>query len=224
MSLEHPTELLEQLREEGAQEREQREQKLEQAIRILPEQTRAVYETLREYIEAPQELRKQMTGVSDDVGMLIRDIHAAEVQHEQTMLVHREQEQIYEQTKEVVERWNEKTPQAPKQQTVYEDRRTDLSLVHRSQEQTLDEELIQQMMEQNRQINRTVKTENETVTNYDTTEHTYTNVNTQQVVQQTENINELVRQGVQRELGTLSDKIYSKLEKRLETERRRRGY
>ena len=224
MSLEHPTELLEQLREEGAQEREQREQKLEQAIRILPEQTRAVYETLREYIEAPQELRKQMTGVSDDMGMLIRDIHAAEVQHEQTMLVHREQEQIYEQTKEVVERWNEKTPQAPKQQTVYEDRRTDLSLVHRSQEQTLDEELIQQMMEQNRQINRTVKTENETVTNYDTTEHTYTNVNTQQVVQQTENINELVRQGVQRELGTLSDKIYSKLEKRLETERRRRGY
>ena len=138
--------------------------------------------------------------------------------------MHREQEQIYEQTKEVVERWNEKTPQAPKQQTVYEDRRTDLSLVHRSQEQTLDEELIQQMMEQNRQINRTVKTENETVTNYDTTEHTYTNVNTQQVVQQTENINELVRQGVQRELGTLSDKIYSKLEKRLETERRRRGY
>ena len=33
------------------------------------------------------ELRKEMTGVSDDMGMLIRDIHEAEVVREQNELV-----------------------------------------------------------------------------------------------------------------------------------------
>ena len=99
-----------------------------------------------------------------------------------------------------------------------------MTLVHRSQEQQLDEEEIRQLIEQNRTQTRTVHTQNESVTNYDTTQRQFTNVNTQQIMEQTENVSELVRQGVQRELGALSEKIYHKLEKRLETEKRRRGY
>ena len=83
---------------------------------------------------------------------------------------------------------------------------------------------VEQMIEQNNRVNRTVHKQTDTVTSYDTTEHTYTNVNTQQIVQQNENVEELVRQGVQRELGSLSEKIYHRLEKRLESEKRRRGY
>ena len=170
------------------------------------------------------ELRKEMTGVSDDMGMLIRDIHQAELSREQTQLVHTQTEQLHEQTKEVMDRWNEKTPVDPQKKQVYEDRRTEVAFVHRSQEQQVDEELIQQMIEQNNRVNRTVHKQTDTVTSYDTTEHTYTNVNTQQIVQQNENVEELVRQGVQRELGSLSEKIYHRLEKRLESEKRRRGY
>ena len=193
-------------------------------MNILPEQTRAVYETVREYLEAPMELRKEMAGVSDDMGMLIRDIHQAEYVNQQTELIHKQQEQLHEQTKEVIDRWNEKTPVEPQKKKIYEERRTDLTFVHRSQEQQVDEEVVQQMIEQNNRLNRTVHTQNETVTNFDTTQRTYQNVNTQQIVEQTENVNELVRQGVQRELGALSEKIYHKLEKRLESEKRRRGY
>ena len=224
MALEHPTELLDQLREEGQELQQAKQEKLSQVLNILPEQTRAVYETVREYLEAPMELRKEMTGVSDDMGMLIRDIHQAEYVNQQTELIHKQQEQLHEQTREVIDRWNEKTPVEPQKKQVYEDRRTELSFVHRSQEQQVDEELIQQMIEQNNKVNRTVHKQNETVTNFDTTQRTYQNVNTQQIVEQTENVNELVRQGVQRELGALSEKIYHKLEKRLESEKRRRGY
>ena len=169
-------------------------------------------------------LRQEMTGVSDDMGMLIRDIHHAELVQKQSQILHEQQEQLHEQTREVIDRWNEKTPVEPQKKQIYEDRRTDVTLVHRSQEQQMDEEFVQQMIEQNNKVNRTVHKQNETVTNYDTTERTYTNVNTQQIVEQTENVNELVRQGVQRELGALSEKIYHKLEKRLESEKRRRGY
>ena len=224
MALEHPAELMEQLRAEGAELQQAKQEKLAQVLNILPEQTRAVYETVREYLEAPMELRKEMAGVSDDMGMLIRDIHQAEYVNQQTELIHKQQEQLHEQTKEVIDRWNEKTPVEPQKKKIYEERRTDLTFVHRSQEQQVDEEVVQQMIEQNNRLNRTVHNQNETVTNFDTTQRTYQNVNTQQIVEQTENVNELVRQGVQRELGALSEKIYHKLEKRLESEKRRRGY
>ncbi|MCI5934014.1 MAG: hypothetical protein MRZ65_00645 [Lachnospiraceae bacterium] len=224
MALEHPTELLEQLHEEGQRQQLEKEEKLTQVMKFLPEQTREVYETVREYLAAPMELRREMTGVSDDMGMLIRDIHEAEVVREQTELVHKQQEQLHEQTREVIDRWKEQTPVEPQSKQVYEDRRTDVTLVHRSQEQQVDEELIQQMLEQNRTLSNTVRTQSETITNYDKTERTYNSVNTQQVIEQQEDVTELVRQGVQRELGALSEKIYHKLEKRLETEKRRRGY
>ena len=224
MALEHPQELMDQLRAEGQELQQAKQAKLIEALHVLPEQTRAVYETVREYLEAPMELRREMSGVSDDMGMLIRDIHEAQVVQQQSEIVHRQQEQLHEQTKEVIDRWNEKTPVEPQKKQVYEDRRTDVALVHRSQEQQVDEEFVQQMIEQNNRVNRTVHTQNETVTNYDTTARTYQNVNTAQVVEQTENVSELVRQGVQRELGALSEKIYRKLEKRLESEKRRRGF
>ena len=89
MALEHPTELLEQLHEEGQRQQLEKEEKLTQVMKMLPEQTREVYETVREYLAAPMELRREMTGVSDDMGMLIRDIHEAEVVREQTELVHK---------------------------------------------------------------------------------------------------------------------------------------
>lgn len=196
----------------------------EQRTVVLPEQTKVIHDTVREYMDTPEQIRRQAETVGKDVEIRSRDIRRSEIRESQTQLVHRQQELIKEQTKEVVERWSERGAQTSRQKNVYEDRRTDISLVHRSQERMMDEELIQQMMEQNRQTNRTVKKENETVTNFDSTEHKYKSINTQQVVQQTENVNELVRQGVQRELGVLSEKIYNKLEKRLETERRRRGF
>lgn len=224
MALEHPAELLEQLQEEGEQQHQAQQEKLTHVMNLLPEQTREVYETVREYLEAPQQVRRQMEGVTDDIGVLVRDLHEAQVVQEQTELVHRQQERIQEQTREVIDRWQERTSEQPQTKQVYEDQRTDVTLVHRSQEQQLDEEEIRQLIEQNRTQTHTVHTQNESVTNYDTTQRQFTNVNTQQIMEQTENVSELVRQGVQRELGALSEKIYHKLEKRLEAEKRRRGY
>ncbi|MBO5246158.1 MAG: hypothetical protein J6B28_02735 [Eubacterium sp.] len=224
MALEHPQEMLQQLQEEGQQQQELHQQELEKAMNLLPEETRLVYETVKEYLEAPIELRRQMSGVSNDMGVLIRDIHHVQTHQEQIQMVHLEQEQIQEQTKEMIERWNDKIPVELTPKRVYERQRTNVTFVHKQQEQQIDEEYIEQMLIQNRQMNQTVKTTSETVTNYEQKERTYQNINTDRMVQQTENVSELVRQGVQKELGALSEKIYAKLEKRLETEKRRRGY
>ena len=43
-------------------------------------------------------------------------------------------------------------------------------------------------------------------------------------IQQIENIDEIVQQNVRKQLGKISDQVYGKIEKRLQTERKRRGY
>lgn len=224
LALEHPDELLQQLREEGQAHTAQREQQLAQAMKLLPEETRVVYETVREYLAAPMELRRQMDGVSSDVGMLVRDIQNAELIHEQ----HTETEERIERTQERIttftDRLMEQAPVKPQQQTITDRQRTDVTLVHRSTEQQLDEELIGELLEQNRKLSQTVHQTTEQQTNYQHTDRSVTNIETNRIAQQNEHVNELVRQGMQKELGVLSDRIYRKLEKRLEAEKRRRGY
>lgn len=224
LALEHPTQLLEQLQAEGKERQQQRQEHLTQAIQVLPEETRQVYETLREYLEAPQIVQQQMTGISRDMGTLIRDIQSAETIHEQTEQEQLQVEQLQEQTRTYVERWNERTAPEPQTRQVTDMRRSDLTLVHKQQEQQLDEEMITELIAQNRRLSQNIHTTTEQQTNLEQTKRTVTNVQSTQLQEQTENVTELVRQGVQRELGELSDRIYSKLEKRLEAEKRRRGY
>ena len=95
MALEHPEQLMDQLRAEGQELQQAKQAKLAEALHVLPEQTRAVYETVREYLEAPMELRREMSGVSDDMGMLIRDIHEAQVVQKQSEVVHKQQRRLH---------------------------------------------------------------------------------------------------------------------------------
>ena len=44
------------------------------------------------------------------------------------------------------------------------------------------------------------------------------------LVKETEDLTELIQKGVQRQIGTISDQIYTKLEKRLQNEKKRRGF
>ncbi len=224
LALEHPETLMQQLREEGQVQDAQREQQLAQAIQLLPEETRIVYETVREYLAAPMELRRQMDGVSSDMGMLIRDIHTAELVHEQHTETVEQTERTQEQIATFTERLKEQAPVSPKQRTVTDRQRTDITLVHKTTEQQLDEELIGELLEQNRRLSQTVRKTTEQQTDYEHTDRSVTHIETNRIAQQNEHVNELVRQGMQKELSVLSEKIYNKLEKRLETEKRRRGY
>ncbi len=223
-ALEHPQTLLEQLRSDGEAQRDMQQARMEQALSVLPEQTREIYEIVREYLEAPQTVRSQMEGISSDPDILIRDIHEATVKNQQMQLAHLQQEKLQEQTKETIERWQEAAAVRNQPKQVYETTRSDVTLIHKAVEQQLNEDEVLELIEQNRMHTRNIHTEEDVVTNQSISQHEYKTVNTQQITEQAENVNELVRQGVQRELGALSDKIYQKLERRLETEKRRRGY
>ena len=46
----------------------------------------------------------------------------------------------------------------------------------------------------------------------------------QTLLKETGDLTELIQKGVQKQIGIISDQIYTKLEKRLQNEKKRRGY
>ena len=83
---------------------------------------------------------------------------------------------------------------------------------------------MQQLLEQNRLLQqKNIVTEQTMQTTQVINEHQ----NWQQirnVQQNNEDVANLIRSDVQRQLGAISDQVYAKLEKRLQNEKKRRGY
>ena len=96
-------------------------------------------------------------------------------------------------------------------------------IVHRTPEQPFSEELLE-LLEQR----RTTEVKQEEVTNTVTQEKvSQTELNTirQQVVERTaEDIGEIVNRTLARQIGTISEKVYGQMERRLQSERARRGW
>lgn len=292
LALEHPQEMLQQLKEEGREQREQTERFRQQELALLPEETQRIYEVLEQYLQTPERYRHAETATNRDIGRLMRDIELVEREsREQTeTAIHtdtwvntrsetveqnwmerppaelyygeegtgdagkaamlsgaadrirdreilerqqREQELIHSSTdrtlrdisETVVERWEENLRREPVQSTVtQEDRRERIALVHKQQtENEITEEIREQLLNQNRVLENQTKVMEEVTHNSRTVEHRVTNQTTHEITEQTENLTEMISRGVQGRIGDITDQVYSRLEKRLQNERRRRG-
>lgn len=292
LALEHPQEMLQQLKEEGREQREQTERFRQQELALLPEETQRIYEVLEQYLQTPERYRHAEAATNRDIGRLMRDIEFVEREsREQTETVihtdtrvntrsetveqnwmerppaelyygeegtgeagkaatqsgaadrirdreilerqQREQELIHSSTdrtlrdisETVVERWEENLRREPVQSTVtQEDRRERIALVHKQQtENEITEEIREQLLNQNRVLENQTKVMEEVTHNSRTVEHRVTNQTTHEITEQTENLTEMISRGVQGRIGDITDQVYSRLEKRLQNERRRRG-
>lgn len=292
MALEHPQELLQQLKEEGSGQQEQAARLRQQELALLPEETQRIYETLEQYLQTPERFRQAETATNRDIGRLMRDIELVEREsHEQMQTeVHtdrqvnsstetveqswlerppaelyynetekaaagrtapqgreaepardrepverqlRQQELIHSRTdrqlkdisETVVERWEENFRREPVQsRTTEEDSRDRISLVHKLQtENEITEEIMEQLMNQNRVLENQTRVMEEVTQNSRTVERRVTNQTTHEITRQTENLTEMISRGVQGRIGDITDQVYSRLEKRLQNERRRRG-
>ena len=292
LALEHPQEMLQQLTEEGSEQREQAARLRQQELAFLPEETQRIYEVLEQYLQTPERYRQAEAATNRDIGRLMRDIELVERESreqiqtdvhtdrqlrsssetfEQSWLekpaaeLHygkeatddggrnawqsgtadlsaereiveqklREQELLYSHTdrnlrdisETVVERWRENSHREPSQSPVTEDeRRNRISLVHRQQtENEVTEEIMEQLMNQNRVLENQTRVMEEVTQNSKTVERHITNQTTHEITRETENLTEMISRGVQGRIGDITDQVYNRLEKRLQNERRRRG-
>lgn len=98
-----------------------------------------------------------------------------------------------------------------------------VELVHKAEEQVISEEMLEEI----RLRERTRKEEHReetTVQQNRVTQKTVEETVNHIQLRQTEDIEELIRQNMKKQLGNLSDQVYGRLERKLQMERKRRGY
>lgn len=292
LALEHPQEMLQQLKEEGNEQQEQAAHLRQQELAFLPEDTQRIYEVLEQYLQTPERYRQAEAVTNHSIGRLMRDIELVEREsreqiqtdihtdrqtssrsetfeqnwvERQPVELHyqeesdgaaaetapegrtaetvgnrefverqlRKQELFHSRTDKtfrdisetVVERWEENSHREPVQSAVTEEeRRNRIALVHKQQtENEITEEIMEQLMNQNRVLENQTRVMEEVTQNSRTVERRITNQTTHEITQQTENLTEMISRGVQGRIGDITDQVYNRLEKRLQNERRRRG-
>ncbi|MCD8130236.1 MAG: hypothetical protein LUE16_02980 [Lachnospiraceae bacterium] len=156
---------------------------------------------------------------------LIYDIHQTERENEtRTRELHESQREIRQATERVIEQRREyETVSPPADSREWTDRQN-ISLVHRSLENQIDEEELRELLSENRLLQRDTNVTNrvEEVNREENVTVRQQTTNTQ--YDEKEDIERLIQRGVQRQMGVLTDQIYSRLERRLENEKKRRGY
>lgn len=155
------------------------------------------------------------------------DVQEAEHLQESTEKIFQEQHMQYTQLRENVEKQIKRQREelnVVNANVRKEERRQYIELVHKTEEQLIKEELLNEIREQSQKTVKNTQTEETTMQNHrevrQMVQETVNRVQTNRV----EDIEELVQQSVKRQLNHLSEQVYGKLEKKLQTERKRRGY
>jgi len=190
------------------------------------ETTRKIYEAVLKYQQDPQAAVDSGLIRPANAGALNAEIiktqeqktvelaHRTEAHEQETRALHETAERVIEQFRELP---GHKESYPPPQQ-----QRPRVPIVHKTVENQVSDELLERLEQQNRkeEVRQTV---DQTVTQ-ETVSQTQINNLTQDVVAKTtEDITEIVNRTLARQIGTISDRVYSQMEKRLQTERARRG-
>lgn len=222
-------------REQETTHTEKTERETEKLREILGGEAVRVFETIRAYQEDPVRFPNVTTSKGQAVNLFLRDIAAAgKVRKDH--FVTESGETVYDKIRhadngETVHPFQGAVLGAaasgrrgyPAGQ-IFGEREPAVELFHRLNGQTVSEERVQELMQtltkdrqmQNTAVRETVS-EEERVTGI-----VRTKVN-EMKWKQDEEIARMISQNVKRQLDTLSEKVYGKLERRMDAERRRRG-
>ena len=226
-ALKDPEGLFREYEEERQREAQEEEKRTEKLMELLPQQTRRAYEKLWQYLSAQKEGAAQEAREAGSMGMLLRDIHEAETVHRVTEQVPGEElRRIQETSETILEKWKEpKISGTEPSRTFRQERRgSEVSLVHKASEHQINQEMLESLMEQNRITRGKTQVTHEETRDHNIVSRTMHQETRQVVKKETGDLTELVEKGIRQQMGVLSEQIYSRLEKRLQNEKKRRGF
>ncbi len=189
-------------------------------------QTRELYEAILRYEQNPQGAQKDKLfhvgsiGEFNSVAAVHAQAQANSIQSERDAL-RLDRELLTEKQETVLEQFGElpskrqvisKEPSVPPK----------VPIVHKFEQTDFSEELLQKLEQQKTQQS-TTQVLTEEVTNRQVQEITQNEIKTQLITQSAEDITKLVNQTLAKQMNAISDKVYQQMEKRLSTERSRRG-
>ena len=230
LAMQNPEQFLRELAERPPEltHQQPQERMLETILEHTDERTRKLYRVLLEYQNNPAEAIAKGLVRQAGAAEINASLRAAqERQAEELTHLQREQleqqETIREHVDSVVDRYLEPQNVQETQRPQEPPRTSAARIVHRTPEQPISEELLE-LLEQR----RTTEVKQEEVTNtvkQEKVSQTEMNTIRQQVVERTaEDIGEIVNRTLARQIGTISEKVYGQMERRLQSERMRRGW
>ena len=224
LALEHPGEFLRKVRAEEEEKASEVQSQEEAVLNLLPERERETTRLLKEYLERPEAFAGSRIIQENNLTQLVADVNRVEREERIREEVEKQEILQKETVTEVVTETVKELKKAAPEIRIEERPAERLSLVHKSQESTIDEEIIEELMEQNRRIEQQNHRIDTIVTNNQTeTKTIVNNTQTNTVYQQNNNMQEAVRLGLQGQMDAITEKVYNKLSKRLANEKIRRG-
>lgn len=201
----------------------ERQEKLSQ---VVDENVLKIFEQIERYHQNPANLPDNITVNDVALEHFIQDTTVREMPPEQVV-----KNQVEKQTRELVQKTRQEEIKQQIERVVRKETTErqiigdvgSVELIHKTNETDVNEELLEEIRNVNRNVNRSVEEHDENIQESRDIYRTITNqVNHVEVADQKE-IATMVAYNVQDQLGTLSEQVYRRLEKRLDTEKRRRG-
>ena len=227
-ALESPEKLLLQYREEEQNSSEEAKSEVNDFIKYLPEETKQYFEIIDQYINNPGEKESAYLRATDPMGSLMHDIEMVEMTHADSLPTVKDAETIQRVTRNeadtiINEVVNQTVNNINKQVNRDINEIKEVSFIHKK-EATLDEEEI---LERINEIKHTNIQKDVVVEK--TVNQTENVINKEEITKVVRNeidelqLDEMIHNSVVTQMGSISDMVYDQIERRLDTERMRRG-
>lgn len=223
-ALENPVEFMKEIRAEKAGDKKIDEIRESAIIEALPARERETTRLIREYLERPEVFRERRIVTENNIAQLMTDVNRVErenrILEERNVSEQVERETVTELVTETVREMRQSQPAI----RIEERPAREISLVHKSQETLVNEEIIDEIVAQNYRIEQQNERIETFVTNNQTeTKTVVNNVEHHVVEEQNRDVTEAVKRSIQGQMDAITDKVYNKLSKRLANEKIRRG-
>lgn len=192
---------------------------------LLSPETREIFRILEQYRKNPAQVLEQGLVREHADGQLMADLvyqeskNVVEQQEEQPIL---HQEQIEQIKQQLLNQWNQPQEYRKLYQELPQVRET-IEMVHKQQDNQLEEEVLSELLEQNRTLRQHTVQKEQLLTTEQIEERTTQTVHRQVLETSTMDIERMIQEGMRSQVAELSDQVYTRLEKRLGNERMRRG-
>ncbi len=231
-ALENPEEVVMEYLQTTTNQMETEQIDRERLTEIMGEDTVRIFETLKDYQEHPDQHPNITSSEGQAMSYLMRDISQGQEAREELNRIEQEQlihtrvqeessKEVQKVLKETVRYQKENSPLSRKHtETV----RQQVELFHKQNETAINEEILEELENRNRRTTQSeTRTDVEQVQEKNQVTQIVTNKVNELRIEQDQQIEQIVSQNVKQQLDHLSKEVFNKLERRMDSERRRRG-
>ena len=198
----------------------------EQLEKVIDKNVLKIFEQIEQYHRNPDRIPENITVNDAALASFMRDTSLPSTPREKLVEQHVEEKvdtMIHDTRQQEIKSQLERIISKEAPEVKYVSNPKNVELFHKVTQTGINEELLEEIRNVNRNVTRNVEQHVENVQEKEDIYTTVTNRVNEIQLQQNEELSHIIASNVREQLGSLSDQVYRKLEKRMDSEKRRRG-